>query len=281
MLIGVLNANDSPFIGGTQAHLKALRESLGRADAILDGIATTTNPLKVFIAPEYFFSQKVEMPRRVGDGTKTGYMPVSRAQYEGLLEELLALSRQHPDFLIVAGSIHYMEGAGEKTTYNVCPVIAGGVTVHLYHKKAYDHFAADVLTNPAFSSGSESPMFDFADLRFGLEICLDHGKRVLSSHLASSGSAAPDIQVLVSRGMRLGRLSATQLAIHCDMSPGVPNAGTVKRADGTVIDCLVASRRIFDGTYVEGFRVGPNGGATAAAGPASLVARTQAQLGRR
>lgn len=258
VLIGVLNVNASSFVGGTQVHLKSFRESLGIADGLLNRVATTTGALKMFVAPEYFFSQKVEMPRRVGDGTKTGYMPVSRDQGTRLVEDLVTLSGQYPDFLIFAGSIHYMEdGVGKKNTYNACPILAGGALVHLFHKRAYDNFANDVLTNPGFINGSESPLFTFGDLRFGVEICLDHGHRVLENHLTSSGEAPPQIQVLVSRGMMLGKTKATDLAIQCDMSPGVSRAGWVKQGDGTMIDSNLSGRPISDGTYVECFRVPP------------------------
>ena len=262
VLIGVLNVNNSSFVGGTRIHLKSLRESLGLADGLLNQLATTTGALKIFLAPEYFFSQMVQMPRRTGDGFKTGYMPVSREQAADVVASLVKLSSQYPDFLIIAGSIHSMQddGTGKKITYNACPVLAGGSLIHVYQKRFFDNFATDVLTNPGWDTGSDSPLFNYGGLRFAVEICLDHGKRVLDTHLTSTGEAPPSIQVLVSRGMAIGKVNALDLAIQCDMSEGVSHAGFVKRADGTMIDSMVSSRPIFDGTYVECFRVLPKVG---------------------
>ena len=262
VLIAVLNVNHSAFVGGTKVHLKSFRESLGLADGYLRGLATTTGALKIFVAPEYYFSQTVPMPRKHGDGFKTGYMPVSRDQAAEIVASLAQLSSQYSGFLIFAGSIHSMEddGTGKKNTYNACPVLSGGDVVHLYYKRHYDNFATDVLTNPAFVAGTDSPLFAFGGLRFGVEICLDHGLRVLDNHLTSSGEAPPHIQVLVSRGMAIGKISATELAIQCEMAPGQREAGFVKRADGTKIDSIVTGRPISDGTYIECFRVPPSAG---------------------
>ena len=107
--------------------------------------------LKLFVAPEYFFSKFDSSGTKV-DGTKGELAPVSQSSKMDLYKGIAAASKLHPNILIVAGTIFYTRGKNSIEGLNVCPIAIGGKIKHKIYKQNDDGWLKDYDPHSTFES---------------------------------------------------------------------------------------------------------------------------------
>lgn len=206
ILAGMIEFEDvADFGGASVGSYDQFNEALTLADALMSRNGNGRE-LKMFVAPEYYFSG-----HGITQKGSTTISSLSRSDKHGLYRKIAQSSALFPNILIVPGSIAYSKARGlsKRKYYNVCPIAAKGRIIHKYYKQSNDDF----------KSKDYGSTFKFGDLRFGIEICLDHGEKKLSQ---AAGSGTVDVQVLISDGFAPSTLGIVAPAgkgavVFCDM----------------------------------------------------------------
>lgn len=218
------------FGGLTDSSYDVLDQALSTAAALLADAPPAA--IKMFVAPEYTFSGH---GKTESGGTQISSL--SRSDKHGLYRKIKASSARHTEILIVPGSIAYSKARmfSARKYYNVCPIAAGGQIVHKYYKQSNDTYQS----NEDFKSKDYGGTFTHMGKTFGIEICLDHGKKVLKG-----SGAAVDVQILISDGFAPSTMGivapmGSGAMVFCDMAGkgngvksivankyGNPNTGT-------------------------------------------------------
>lgn len=195
-----------------------------------------------------------DMEEGLAERRKIAY---SEKEKKAIVEALSAETSAHPNLLLAPGSIMWREYVYFKKlragieqlregslspVYNTAPVLAGGETVHTYHKKhPSDEIKTDVrLRNTAYGDqaeryrfvpGTASGVFQWKGIRFGIEICADHVAGKLRNELGAG--ARVDIHLLLSAGM-MPDIKAT----------GARAGGLIVNNDGSLADSSQGVNRI-------------------------------------
>ena len=206
LLVGMIEFdNVADFSGADKSSYDQFHDALGRADAMMtkhgDG-----SELKMFVAPEYYFSG-----HSITESGGTSISSLSRSDKHGIYDKIAKSSKSFPEILIVPGSIAYSKARGfsKRKYYNVCPIAANGRIIHKYYKQANDTYqSAD-----DFKTKDYGATFKHANLDFGIDICLDHGHKMLKNSL---GTATVDVHILIADGA-----APTPLSIAASTNGGV------------------------------------------------------------
>ena len=202
------------FAGVDAAGYDSFDNCLGRADAMFQEHCRDPNAIKMFVAPEYYFSG-----HNVNNNGSLNINSLSRSDKHKLYEKIKQSSARYPDILIVPGSIAYSKARGfsKRKYYNVCPIAAGGNIIHKYYKQSNDTFQTD----DDFKSKNYGSTFNYGSLTFGIDICLDHGQKKLKNSL---NGGRVDVHILISDGSAPSpnSLATDQqgLVVFCDMNGG-------------------------------------------------------------
>jgi hypothetical protein len=232
--------------------------------------------LKIFIAPEWAFRKPnalISPPQKKSSifskkkpepAPKDTIMFWTASELAVIIKGLLEISNDHPELLIVPGSILWAipggiqfakSGALEESkalVYNTCPIVVGGKVIHFCHKQMEGLDAntsdgqvfvlddnqglpelAQKLKTSSVDIGSGvkgcvSNFFTHRKLKFGIEICADHNNEVLKKQ---HGTECVDVQLLVSCGacIRHQGIAARKggVVINCDGS--MTNADAMKK----------------------------------------------------
>jgi len=135
---------------------KALRAAYACINQVSDGIS----PKGLFIAPEYLFAK----PASAGGHSYGTPRHLEEGEKESLLQHLLALSRQMPGLLIIAGTVAWrkpFERSGGKLMHSKGPNIGQNKTVTRYTKAhtAISRYATEFMggrTNRPLSGDFDS-----------------------------------------------------------------------------------------------------------------------------
>ena len=191
LLVGMIEFANVPDFGGVnRGEYDEFEDALARAVALMNGISTSATDVRMFVAPEYYFSG-----HGATDRGATTIASLTRDDKHGLYKKLKSTSARYPNVLLIPGSIAYSKARGlsKRKYYNVCPIAAGGQIIHKYYKQSNDTFqSAD-----DFKSKDYGATFEYKQLRFGIDICLDHGHKRLKNAL---GTATVDVHILVADG---------------------------------------------------------------------------------
>jgi hypothetical protein len=231
-----------------QDKLTLLRKVVGIADLAIPtptGLPHGTHALRVFLAPEYLFSETCN--RHVVNYETRGH----------LVEGLKTLSADFPDLLLIPGTVSYFKplvdnklekarlkadpthiartvkyqglytvGAEKKTylAHNTAYAFYGGQQVFKYRKmlncgelNTQDSKAAKVMI---FAVGNQLGTFDFNQIgttvKIGLEICADHD----DGQLRKGGAANLDLQLVLAASTAMKKTNAVLrtggVLLHCN-----------------------------------------------------------------
>lgn len=215
------NGND--FAGVDAAGYDAFDNCLGRADALFQQHCNDPQAIKMFVAPEYYFSG-----HNVSDKGSLTVDSLSRSDKHSLYKKIEQSSKLYPNVLIVPGSIAYSKARGfsKRKYYSVCPIAAGGKIIHKHYKTSNDTFQ----TETDYKTKANGSTFNYKNKRMGIDICLDHGKAVLKDSL---NGGVVDVHILISDG---SAPSSTKIAtdtnglmVFCDMKGKQLGANGVKK----------------------------------------------------
>lgn len=213
LLVGMIEFdNVANFGGGDKSSYDQFHDALTRADAMMTQHGNGRE-LKMFVAPEYYFS---------GHGTTerggTTITSLSRSNKHALYDKIAESSKRFPNILIVPGSIAYSKARGlsKRKYYSVCPIAANGRIIHKYYKQTNDTYQS----GDDFKTKDYGATFTHSNLNFGIDICLDHGHKMLKTAL--NGSTV-DIHILISDGSAPSPTSiaasvAGGVVVFCDMA---------------------------------------------------------------
>ncbi|WP_152558679.1 hypothetical protein [Endozoicomonas numazuensis] len=152
-----------------------------------------------------------------------------------LYTKLQASSRKYPNILIVPGSIAYSKARGLSTRkyYNVCPILFGGNIILKKYKVGNDNYQS----KGDFKTKGKGNTFTHKNLKFGIDICLDHGHKVLKTSLKGE---TVDVHVLIADGAapspRSLATTTDGVVVYCNMKSknkdkGVNGILSVKKND--------------------------------------------------
>jgi predicted amidohydrolase len=195
----------------------AFDDAASRADALFNQEAHNASDLRVFMAPEYLFSD-ISVTER--GATAIGSM--SSGDKIDIYKKLKRTSAAYPDMLIVAGSIAYTKGGFGRARkhLSVCPILANGQVLLKYYKRTHDQFQTGSSAT-TWDTKSYGSTFSYRGQTFGIEICLDHSPSFKTLKTAMGGGLV-DIQMLVSAGSAPTRTAIAArtngLVINCDMA---------------------------------------------------------------
>jgi hypothetical protein len=177
---------------------------------------------------------------------------LSRSNKHAIYGKLEEASAQFNDILIVAGSIAYSKNRlfGERKYLNVCPVAYSGQIIHKYYKKEHDGYQGG--EHGDFKTKDYEPTFTHKGLKFGIEICKDHGGgNATLKGLLNGGSV--DVQILVSAGAEPspGALATRPggVIINCDMSGGQYSGNGIRGGDAVSTSGTKAARGYLKQTH--------------------------------
>ncbi|NNF07365.1 MAG: hypothetical protein HKN21_11440 [Candidatus Eisenbacteria bacterium] len=235
VLVALLNVDPTQFSGGDAATFSTACTQASAALAHVGGRRAVT---KLFVAPEYYFSQMDDTFTAEGTTPK----PVTRTQKHNIYTELKRVSSQHSDILMVAGSIFYKKTTGvfTKTTkgLNVCPVLLNGEFVYKYYKHDDDGNLGDTHPDAIYTHKKTDPFFTHDRVRYGIEICKDHTSQVLKGWVAAHGGARVDIHIYISatNTHQVSSLMAKTdgYVIHCDMTSSDRKHGVMQQTGPSV-----------------------------------------------
>jgi hypothetical protein len=205
-MLDVLHWAVSSIPGNVMGHME------GQSPNPLATVKTST--LKVFIAPEFYFRP-----------TQEGY---SWNTMLNILECLKAslTDLRFDDWLIVPGTIfsNQLPKTDPGVFFNTASIIKGGTNssitfVHKEHKSGLDkapiNFAEGTL-DPRFTpivgtwAEQKERLFNFEDITFGLDVCLDHANKALKRTIIQwpqneNGAPAPnvDVHIVTSCGIQV------------------------------------------------------------------------------
>lgn len=225
---------------GVANRLKLLEENLAAANEVADNANDGPDVLRLFMAPEWFFSHK--------NGAYNG------DEMSEAIRGLEAISKKFPNVMLVPGSILWTENVGKDVTppppkkkgisgffsklfekkkqtptgpqqaqmlTNTSGAFVGGKALHLYHKQrdGTDSRANDKIQTPSRptlsngtkndhldwvngdggkterAKGSAGHTFEYGGLRFGMEICADHGSGLLMRELHDKNKDDPGVDI--------------------------------------------------------------------------------------
>ncbi|TQV77767.1 hypothetical protein [Denitrobaculum tricleocarpae] len=181
--------NVADFGGADSGSYDQFDDALSRADAMMSQYGNGKE-LKMFVAPEYYFSG-----HSITEKGGTAITSLSRSQKHSLYDKIAQSSKSYPNMLIIPGSIAYSKARGfsKRKYYNVCPIAANGRIIHKYYKQTNDTYQS----TDDYKSKDYGATFAHANLDFGIDICLDHGHKMLKSSL---GNATVDVHILIADG---------------------------------------------------------------------------------
>lgn len=207
--------DDDPIATKIQGYReKAIRVlNLMNSERVRLGIPTAK---MIFLAPEHLFRasrQRMAMPE---------------ADKKQVVAAVRTLSQNHPDTMIIPGTIVWLEQSNFATLFrrkflarNSAFVYCGGSEVFRYdkHSNAGELLQAE-QAEAKFRSGKALGVFDLWGKSFGLEICFDHSNAVLYNQLQTTGRAAVDVHLIVSSTVtnKPGMVAARSggLVVHAD-----------------------------------------------------------------
>jgi len=257
-----------------QDRLQLLRAVVGAADRAMPmpgALPPGTHALRLFLAPEYFFSESCNrhvmdyetrgqvvqgMAKLSGDFPHMLLMPGTVAYFKPLVDKGLESRRLKADpnhqsrVVKYAG---YFTAGEEKSTYlahNTAYAFYGGQQVFKYRKmldcaelNAQDLKAGKVMV---FAIGSTVGVFNFNQagqaLRIGVEICADHD----NGQLSKGGVTNLDLQVVLSASTGLKKdfavLREGGCLFHCDAGESTVDGKrrAWQRVAGVLVDLRAA-----------------------------------------
>ncbi|MGE0711415.1 MAG: hypothetical protein AB7N76_30175 [Planctomycetota bacterium] len=130
----------------TRDMLKLLDEGTEGADLLKDAKGLGEKGLKVFMVPEFYYTEIKE-----NGADKPGYY-ISAEQKETVFDSLKTLSKDYPDYLIVGGSVCWLdrEANPKKGFYNATPLFFQDQLLGVHCKKSFPGAELDVLKQQAY-----------------------------------------------------------------------------------------------------------------------------------
>ena len=201
-------------------------------DTVMAGAvnAMPNHAVKIFIAPEYLFTER--------DGSPAGnrdMIPASRSQKHSIYGRLRLISSRYPTVYIIAGTIAYekraLGGVGRKHSYNVCPILYGGEIIKTIYKSEDDAMLqSEGVFGAKGEAEAQSPLFDAGAVSVGVDICADYNGTQTSNdgrlarYITRMSLPQPDIHVQISgtNAALPGKAQAKQdgAYVHCDLGRG-------------------------------------------------------------
>jgi hypothetical protein len=207
--------DDRPVATKIQGYLnKAIRVlNLMESERARVGLPTAK---MAFVAPEHLFR----------GGTQRMAMP--EADKKRIIEAVRNLSSNHPDTLIVPGTIVWLQESKLAKLFNrkfdarnSAFVFVGGSEVFRYdkHSDAEELLAAE-KANAKFRAGKKLGVFQLWGKSFGLEVCYDHSNAVLYNQIQAKGKTGVDVHLILSSTVpnQGGKVAARSggLLVHAD-----------------------------------------------------------------
>jgi len=189
--------------------------------------------VKLFVAPEYFFSKFDAYGTKV-DGTRGELAPASHGQKMDFYDDIQSASSLQPNIIIVAGTIFYTRGKKSIEGLNVCPIAVGGRIKHKIYKQNDDQRLKDYNKSYSYETKKRSdPVFTEKGVTFALDICRDHNSG-LARTFAQKKNKTVQIHILISAGAAPSQCAGTYV-VHCDLTgDGKEGIGTVfQSTDGS------------------------------------------------
>jgi len=200
-----------------------------------------TEPVRVFVAPEYYFTKKKNCEEWNGGYSFT----VESHEKKGKRDIYASLREMSGDpkyagILFIPGTIPYavVNDRYDIDYYNVCPVFYNGKMIARHYKRENDRSQSiNAFCTKRNIKGvvSKNYVFQFTvdDLDFGIEICRDHHFGTLKSSLLKE---RVNVHILISDDMTPSFAAiATKedggLFLYCDAQK-FNDRGKQKRADG-------------------------------------------------
>jgi hypothetical protein len=204
--LALLKVSKSTF--GKQANNRAQEFAMAvqQAKAALALLDNQNDGVRVFVAPEYFWSVHDDIGQ---SARKTeGPLTMKRSAKHDIYKSLKTISRQAGNLVIVAGSIFYRKFrlTSPSEALNVCPVLQNGDFLLKAYKQMDDGFAKRNDGDLEYKFKDNAPYFAAGGVNFGLEICGEHFtlntgvQRRLKTWVETSRQSI-DIQIVVSEGV--------------------------------------------------------------------------------
>jgi hypothetical protein len=218
--IGLLKVDKNVFGGDTTNREQQFSMTVMQANSALKAIAA--GGVRVFVAPEYFWSEYGQIGKRI---LQMGPLAMDRDDKHGIYDVLKRVSKQAGSLVIVAGSIFYKKpNGGAEAAYNVCPVLQNGGFLLKSYKQMDDGAAGKNAGSMNFSYKDSVPYFRVGGVRFGIEVCGEHqhgasgGTMRRLKDWATANGKTIDIQLLASDSMPPVPASviATKYFAQCD-----------------------------------------------------------------
>ena len=177
----------------------------------------SSSPLRIFLAPEYFFRKN--WGRSEAARVTSAYSEDEALAISG---ELLRFSRAYPNLLLIGGSIFWRpkerRSIFKKRTIRHSLVVAhNGQRLLDYEKRnACNELQPFEARSHRFQPGVRHGLFQCDGLSCGLETCVDHS----SNQLGQDGASGLDLQIVVSNSVSItqGHAHARPggFVLHCD-----------------------------------------------------------------
>lgn len=239
---------DPPFPLGTSDHaadFKArcdlVRELVDKAHAAMGNDATDASILKVVLAPEFLFRYRTGF-----DATPVTMYRVHNSAGLYSWDEFLQgyeylrglfSAEAYRDWLFFAGTVLSKEPnfvTGIPVYYNTALVFVGNNgPYYTYEKQDISHIDRLTHASKAWNAARydvnvwsymyqhSHPVMELRGVRFGIEVCLDHGQSCLTAYIANTGQGDVDVHVIVACGMSI-----------VDANVAAKRDGYVARCDG-------------------------------------------------
>jgi hypothetical protein len=211
-------------------------------------LCTDSAAHKVFVAPEWLFRKK-------GDDAM-----ITEDEMKAVVKGITTLSSAYKNWLIVGGSIYWGTGKpGKWTVYNTGIAVSEGKQLCLLYKKNNADTVLDADGKPKQNLPTQTwggqkvkgdGLFDWAELKCGLEICADHNDATLVKSFTAKNPAGGgiDLHILISASIKIqkGKVASKDkgIVVQCEgnNSDDAKNkktsatVATVSRV-GNVADC--------------------------------------------
>jgi len=227
---------------GREANNRAQEFAIAvqQAKSALTLLANNDNGVRVFVAPEYFWSVHDDIGQ--SEHKLEGPLTMSRSAKHGIYKSLQTISRQAGDLVIVAGSIFYRKFklTSPSQALNVCPVLQNGDFLLKSYKQMDDGFTRRNDRDLQYKFKDNEPFFQAGGVNFGLEICGEHytlnqGVPKRLKTWVEKSHQSIDIQIVVSEGVTIKSDSVVAknggYVAHCDFAGNGVAVG-VYRAGG-------------------------------------------------
>ena len=230
LVVGLLKVDKHNFGPDSSNRAQEFATTVTQANAALKKHATGKT-IRMLVAPEYYWSGYGEIGKF---HKQTGALAMDRSGKHDIYKELKTISNQAGSLVLVAGSIFYKKPNGSSASaYNVCPVLQNGKFILKAYKDYDDGYASKNPGTLVQTAKSSDPYFKVGTVRFGIEVCGEHGR--LSKWNAKANKSI-DVQIMVSDSSFLQKpfVVATSYLVQCDIG-GTAVGTAVYKADAKTV----------------------------------------------